>query len=561
VAAKIVPDRNAFTFTNYNLNISIEPARAAFTGRGTVTMRNDSAVAQQTAALQISSSLKWAGIKVAGKQIEFKQERIDSDIDHTGGVNEATFEWPQTIAPGASVEVEVAYQGTIRQNADRLLRLKLPPEVARASDWDGISESFTALRGVGHVVWYPVAIEPASLAERNKVFELLGQFRGRHAESAMKIELSVLGAPGGVLSKVLSTGTIENQDAATKNEVLGVHIAWPRLGLDGPLLVLGDFTATQNAAGTVYSLNKQDPGAASYASTAAKLLPTTLDFKVFDALVAKWIRAPQRKIQVIQLPDAKAAPFESGTVLLTPFLTNQKSIEFQLVHTLTHSAIYSFRPWIYEGLAHYSQARLIEVQEGRKGALAFLEQRRSALALDEPENQEGDASRSLINTTDEVLYRTKAMFVWWMLHEMIGDDPIQKALQAFKPEQDKEPSYIQRLLEDASHRNLDWFFNDWVYRDKGLPDFRITAVYPRQNLKGGYLVTVTVENLGNAGAEVPVRLITKEGEIVIKLEVMAKDKATARINSPLMPSEAIVNDGSVPESDLNNNRFTVASPK
>lgn len=153
------------------------------------------------------------------------------------------------------------------------------------------------------------------------------------------------------------------------------------------------------------------------------------------------------------------------------------------------------------------------------------------------------------------------MFVWWMLHEMIGDEPIQKALQAYKPELDKDPSYIERLLAEASHRNLDWFFNDWVYRDRGLPDFRVTAVYPRQNLKGGYLVTVTVENLGNAGAEVPVRLVTKDGEIVVRLEVMAKEKASARITTPLMPSEAIVNDGSVPESDLSNNRFTVEAPK
>src|SRR4030081_725624 len=83
-AAKIVPDRNAFTFTNYNLEISIEPARAGFTGRGTVTMRNDSASLQRGAALQISSSLNWAEIKVGGKPVEFKSVRIDSDIDHTG---------------------------------------------------------------------------------------------------------------------------------------------------------------------------------------------------------------------------------------------------------------------------------------------------------------------------------------------------------------------------------------------------------------------------------------------------------------------------------------------
>ena len=54
---------------------------------------------------------------------------------------------------------------------------------------------------------------------------------------------------------------------------------------------------------------------------------------------------------------------------------------------------------------------------------------------------------------------------------------------------------------------------------------------------------------------------TKDGEIVVRLEVIAKEKASARITTLLMPSEAIVNDGSVPESDLSNNRFTVEAPK
>jgi aminopeptidase N len=250
-------------------------------------------------------------------------------------------------------------------------------------------------------------------------------------------------------------------------------------------------------------------------------------------------------------------------VLVTPFLTDIKAVDFALVHTLAHATVSSFRPWINEGLAHYAQLRLVESQGGRRAVLEYLLQRRDALALAEPEteNRETETSNSLINTTNEIFYRTKAMNVWWMLRDMIGDDPIMKALQAYRPDEDKEPSYMQRLLETASHHNLDWFFSDWVYRDRGLPDFRITAVYPRKNLQGGYLVTITVENLGNAAAEVPVRLQTKEGEIVTRLQVLAKEKASARVNSPLAPLGAVVNDGSVPESDLTNNTFTVDEPK
>ena len=34
---------------------------------------------------------------------------------------------------------------------------------------------------------------------------------------------------------------------------------------------------------------------------------------------------------------------------------------------------------------------------------------------------EDEANRSLVNTTSEELYRSKAMYVWWMLRDMVGE--------------------------------------------------------------------------------------------------------------------------------------------
>ena len=117
---------------------------------------------------------------------------------------------------------------------------------------------------------------------------------------------------------------------------------------------------------------------------------------------------------------------------------------------------------------------------------------------------------------------------------------------------------MQRLLEKQSHRDLEWFFDDWVYRDRGLPDFRVESAYPRKLATGGYLVTVTIENLGNAGAEVPVIMKFDGGEIQKRLEVRAKSKASIRIETAATPQEVIVNDGSVPESDMSNNNYKIA---
>ena len=95
----------------------------------------------------------------------------------------------------------------------------------------------------------------------------------------------------------------------------------------------------------------------------------------------------------------------------------------------------------------------------------------------------------------------------------------------------------------------------------GLPDFRVESVYPRKLVNGSYLVTVTVENLGDAGAEVPVILRTKDEEIGKRLEVHAKSKASIRIEAASTPLEVVINDGSVPESDMSNNSYKIVLPE
>jgi hypothetical protein len=129
----------------------------------------------------------------------------------------------------------------------------------------------------------------------------------------------------------------------------------------------------------------------------------------------------------------------------------------------------------------------------------------------------------------------------------------------YRASEDKDGNYMQRAIEKETHRDLQWFFDDWVYRDRGLPDFRVDSVYPRPIVDGGYMVTVTIENLGNAGAEVPVILRAEGEEIIKRLEVRAKSKAAVRIQTASIPQEVVVNDGSVPESDMSNNLFKVPS--
>jgi len=73
------------------------------------------------------------------------------------------------------------------------------------------------------------------------------------------------------------------------------------------------------------------------------------------------------------------------------------------------------------------------------------------------------------------------------------------------------------------------------------------------------MVTVTVENVGNAAAEVPITINMQEGEVTKRLQVGRKTTASIRIEAPSAPVEVIVNDGSVPESDMSNNVFRLAT--
>ena len=74
------------------------------------------------------------------------------------------------------------------------------------------------------------------------------------------------------------------------------------------------------------------------------------------------------------------------------------------------------------------------------------------------------------------------------------------------------------------------------------------------------MITVTVENLGNAGAEVPVTLKVGSVDVTKRLEIRAKSKNSIRIETPGPAQQVILNDGSVPESDLSNNTFKIELP-
>jgi hypothetical protein len=546
-------DREAFTFTNYDLDVRIELEQQRLGVRGKITLRNDSQSAQKNLILQISSTLHWSSIQLEGKPAEFTSQTYTSDIDHTGALSEAIVSLPRPVAPRQTIELEIGYEGVIPQGATRLTRIGVPEDVAKHSDWDQISPSFTGVRGIGYVAWYPIATEAASLSEGNSVLETVGRWKQRELQAAMKVAFTH-SVSSEVRTKLFcNAGSRPGPEQPGSAASAQAECHFDSLETAVPLFLIGNFETLSQPAATISYLPEHKSGAEDYGLAVEETAP----------FVDKWFgdhrENPGSNAEVIELPDPDAAPFASGNMLLMPLNVKDSTLLLSSLEQLTHVNFPSPRTWIYDGVAHYAQLGFLQERGGRPAVLDYLQSHRDALLASEKQiaNLSGNhaAENSLINSTDDFYVQSKAMNVWWMLRDMVGEAALHAALHNYKAADDKDAYYMQKLVEAQAHHDLAWFFDDWVYRDRGLPDFRIVSVYPRRLVTGGYMVTVMVENLGDAAAEVPVTLHMQGNEATERLMVPGKSKASVRIQAAVVPQLVTVNDGSVPESDVSNNSY------
>jgi aminopeptidase N len=228
-----------------------------------------------------------------------------------------------------------------------------------------------------------------------------------------------------------------------------------------------------------------------------------------------------------------------------------------LLHSLTHAWFRSFHVWLDEGIPQFISLLWTEQTQGREAALRQLQDQANGLSLAEPALEKNadpaQEGQSLIRARDEIYYRAKASAVLWMLRSIAGDDALGHALQLYRRDgkADADPKQFQHVLERETNKDLGWFFNDWVYRDRGLPDLSIVSVTPRPlSTKEGsssWLVAVEVKNDGDAAAEIPVTVRSGILTSTQTLRVMGRSSASTRMVFQGDPEEVLVNDGSVPE--------------
>jgi hypothetical protein len=557
-AATSDTDRSALTFTSYDLDAHLVPARSRLVMRARFSVRNDGVQALTRVAFQISSSLQWERFVLLGGaspvSIPFVQHQINTDADHTGQAQEAILTLPQPLQPGSTIEVSSFYSGELTQSAKRLERIGAPAIQAAFADWDSVTSASTALRGFGNVLWYPTSSAPVFLGEGASLFQAVGRTKLRQADSIIRLRLTVeyVGDPPdavyfcGQRQPLMHVSENADEPVAEAPGLATVEFSPQRLGFRVPSLFITDRTASKVGM-LISAVTDRREALPLYAAAGGKVEP----------LLEDWLgKTPRVTLNIL---DHDGQPFEDGALLVSPMSAKDSSVlSYVLVHSLAHAWFSSPQVWLDEGVAQFLSLLWIEQSEGRDAAIRMLQHQSNTLALAEPAVTQASGTstedQTLIRARDEVYYRTKAAAVLWMLRSVGGDAGLKQALQLYRHEgkQDEDPKEFERVLEQVLHKDLRWFFDDWVYHDRGLPDLSIVSIMPRElpaqgDKSGGWLIAVEVHNDGDAVAEVPVTVRSGTLSATERIRIPGRSSTSTRIVFEGDPAEVTVNDGSVPE--------------
>jgi hypothetical protein len=436
-------ERQAACLTSLDLQIQLRPNDHHIAVRALLTVRNDGPKPLVHIPLQISSTLNWERIRLIlpggqARDVTFPVAILNSDSDHTGQLHEAAISLTQPLAPGATLELDTTYSGTITANAQRLLAVGTPDEIALHSDWDQIGLDFTGLRGFGNVVWYPVSTVPVILGDGARLFDEIGQHKLRLSGTHFRLRLAVEFPHGRAPSVALINGhpaTLSVTDTGgADGEIAGSATADSgnqTLGFEAPSLFLAIRTAKTAANTNLWLLPDDESAVPSWTDAISAVTP----------FLETWLGShPRSPLILLDLPDAQDAPWEAGSLLATALRpANQDQLTPVLAHALTHAWIPSPRAWISEGVATFMATLWTEKQHGHEQALGTLESSRPALALVEPASPGESPGQPLDQAISPLYYRTKAAYVFWMLRATLGDAKLSAALRAYDPNSDQIP--------------------------------------------------------------------------------------------------------------------------
>jgi len=548
-------ERSALTFTRYDLDVHLRPDTAAISVLARVTVRNDGDTPLPEIALQVSSLLRWDRVsQVQGQRAEkvsFQQHLLETDADHTGKASETVVHLLQPLAVHATADLNLLYSGQIRGSVGALEGEIVSSSRGALSDWGTISQNGTYLRGFGRVLWYPVASPQVFLGEGANLLQVTGQQMLHQAGAEVRLRISVEytgDAPGAVFfcgREQPLTGSRDNPEVPVADSPGVATAEFPpqELGFRTlSLLVTGDPVPV---SGSALAFVSRESGLGERLSSASAPV---------SALLQEWFGpGAVRRLTVV---DHSGGSFVDTGLLVAPVSgADGETLTAELVPSMTRARFQSSHAWLDYGMAQFVSLLWLERTRGRPAVVAALTEASHAIALAESVGPSStDPERSLLRPEDAVFYQSKAASVLWMLRGVVGDTAMKQAFQRYvrDPRMDRDPAGLQKLLEEVSGKSLGWFFEDWVYHDRGLPDLSVLGAssrpLPSKTASGaGRLVAVEVRNDGGAAAEVPVTVRSGSLTATERLRIDAHSVASVRVLFQGEPEEVQVNDGTVPE--------------
>ncbi|HEX8493207.1 MAG TPA: M1 family aminopeptidase [Pyrinomonadaceae bacterium] len=165
------------------------------------------------------------------------------------------------------------------------------------------------------------------------------------------------------------------------------------------------------------------------------------------------------------------------------------STENLVAHELAHSWFGNLvtckdwsHAWLNEGFATFMEASFKEREGGRDAYLEEMESNANSYFSEDTYRYRRpivtNRYRQPIDLFDMTLYKKGALIVH-MLRETVGDEMFWKTLNRYLIENQYRSvvtADLQRAFEQTTGQELDWFFDQWVYR-AGYPELRVRSSY------------------------------------------------------------------------------------
>jgi len=141
--------------------------------------------------------------------------------------------------------------------------------------------------------------------------------------------------------------------------------------------------------------------------------------------------------------------------------------------------------WLNEGFATFMEAAYREHTEGREAYLKKLKSDAMAYFSSEIYGNRHPLANKYYGNPMTIFNSTnyqKGGFVIHMLRQTVGEETFWKALNVYLNEykfKSAETADLQRVFEKVSGKNLNWFFDQWVYK-AGFPMLKVAYKYDQK---------------------------------------------------------------------------------